>query len=112
MPGLYLGGLIVAIVAMVLLDARYRLFFWRGPLRAAAVLVIGLLFFLGWDLVGVRSGVFFQGGGPFLIGADIAPQVPVEEVFFLTLLCYVTMNLIGMVDAIARRSRTAKESRR
>lgn len=103
MPGLYLAGLAIALVAMAVLDARFRLFFWRGPVRAAVVLAIGLGFFLAWDIVGVRSGVFFQGEGPFLVGVEVAPQVPVEELFFLTLLCYVTMNLVGGIGAAVRR---------
>ncbi len=30
-----------------------------------------------------------------MTGLQIAPEVPLEEVFFLALLCYLTMNVYG-----------------
>jgi lycopene cyclase domain-containing protein len=97
MPGLYLAGLVIALVGMTVLDARFRLFFWRGPWRAAAVMAIAMAYFVVWDLAGVGLGVFFRGTTPYLVGLQVAPQVPVEELFFLALLCYVTMDLVGFV---------------
>jgi lycopene cyclase domain-containing protein len=97
MHGLYLAGLVVALVGMTTLDARFRLFFWRGPWRAAAVMGCGIAFFVVWDLVGIGAGVFFEGANPFLVGVDLAPNVPLEELFFLALLCYTTMDLAGFV---------------
>jgi lycopene cyclase domain-containing protein len=97
---LYLAALLVALTGMVVLDRRFRLFFWADPARAAGVLVIGVLFFLGWDLAGIRLGIFFRGETPFMTGLQLAPELPVEEAFFLALLCYLTMNLYG---AFSRR---------
>ncbi len=97
---LYLAALLIALTGMVMLDRRFGLFFWRDRRRAAIVLVAGVLFFLIWDLAGVGLGVFFRGETEFMTGLQIAPEIPVEEVFFLTLLCYLTMNLYG---AVARR---------
>jgi lycopene cyclase domain-containing protein len=57
--------------------------------------VVGVLFFLVWDIAGVGLGVFFRGETSFMTGIQIAPEVPLEEVFFLTLLCYLTMNVYG-----------------
>ncbi|MEQ1735789.1 MAG: lycopene cyclase domain-containing protein [Rhodoglobus sp.] len=91
----YLAALLVALTGMVLLDRRLGLFFWAAPWRAAVVLVVGLLFFLAWDLVGVGLGVFFRGETQFMTGLQVAPEVPLEEVFFLLLLCYLTMNVYG-----------------
>ena len=31
-----------------------------------------------------------------MTGLQLAPELPVEEIFFLTLLCYLTMNLFGL----------------
>ena len=92
---LYLLALLIALTGMVLLDRRFRLFFWRAPRRAAAVLVSGVIFFLAWDLLGIDLGIFFRGETSFMTGLVIAPELPIEEVFFLTLLCYLTMNLFG-----------------
>lgn len=105
MPLLYLAALLIALTGMVLLDRRFRLFFWRDARRASIVLVAGLLFFLAWDLAGVGLGIFFRGETSFMTGLQVAPEVPLEEVFFLTLLCYLTMNVFGFVSGGSSLSR-------
>jgi len=96
----YLAALLVALTGMALLDRRFRLFFWRDARRAAIVLVLGILFFLAWDLVGIGSGVFFRGETPYMTGLQFAAELPVEELFFLALLCYLTMNVVGGAQAV------------
>ncbi|UBQ02983.1 lycopene cyclase domain-containing protein [Curtobacterium sp. TXMA1] len=103
MPGAYLAGLLVSIAGIAVLDARHRLFFWRSPLRAAAVMVVGLAFFLVWDIVGVHLGIFFIGRNNLLTGVLLAPEVPLEEVFFLVLLCWTTMDLFGALRPVVAR---------
>jgi lycopene cyclase domain-containing protein len=93
---LYLAGLLVALTGMVVLDVRFRLFFAVAPLRAAVVLATGIAFFLLWDLAGIGLGVFFRGNPAVLTGLQLAPELPVEELFFLALLCYSTMNLYAV----------------
>jgi lycopene cyclase domain-containing protein len=100
----YLAGLLVALAGMVVLDLRFRLFFAIAPVRAAAVLVLGIAFFLCWDVAGIDLGIFFRGNPGLLTGVQLAPELPLEELFFLALLCYLTMNLYGAV----RRSGSAK----
>jgi lycopene cyclase domain-containing protein len=90
---LYLGALIVSLAGMVVLDVRFRLFFAVAPLRAGIVMVAGIAFFLIWDLAGIGAGVFFRGNPQLLTGVQLAPELPLEELFFLALLCYTTMNL-------------------
>ncbi len=99
---LYLAALLIALTGMVLLDRRFRLFFWEDARRATIVLVIGVVFFLAWDLAGVGLGVFFRGETSFMTGLQVAPEVPLEEVFFLTLLVYVTMNVYTSLERRAR----------
>ena len=94
---LYLVALAISITGMVLIDRRWRLFFWRDALRAAIVLVVGIVFFVVWDLFGIGLGIFFRGETSFMTGLQVAPELPVEELFFLTLLCYVTMNVYGLL---------------
>ena len=101
---LYLAALLIALTGMVLLDRRFRLFFWRDPWRAAIVLGAGVLFFLAWDLAGVGGGVFFRGETVFMTGLQVAAEVPLEEVFFLALLCYLAMNAYGARDRGAKAS--------
>lgn len=88
----YLAALAVALSGMVLLDWRFELFFWRDARRATIVIVTGVVFFLIWDLGGILLGIFFRGQTDFMTGLLIGPELPIEEVFFLTLLCYNTMN--------------------
>ena len=94
---LYLAALLFTIGCMVLVDYRYRTFFFVDPIRAAIVLVCGVAFFSVWDLAGIRSGIFFRGETEFMTGLQVAHEFPVEELFFLTLLCYLTMNIYGFV---------------
>ncbi len=109
----YLTALAVSLTGMVVLDARFRLFFWRDAGRAAIVLPAGVLFFLLWDLAGIGLGIFFRGSGSELMtGLLLAPELPVEEVLFLTLLCYLTMNLYTAAAEWRAGARTAGDGRR
>lgn len=89
----YLAAILFSLAGMVILDVRLRLFFRAAQGRAAAVLAAGVLFFLGWDLAGIGLGIFARGSTGFMTGVLLAPELPVEELFFLTFLCYLTMNL-------------------
>lgn len=91
----YLAALLVALTGMVVLDRRFRLFYWVNAKRASIVHVIGIVFFLVWDLYGIGQGLFFRGETAFMTGILLAPELPLEELFFLTLLTYMTMNLFG-----------------
>ncbi|WP_354569951.1 lycopene cyclase domain-containing protein [Glaciihabitans sp. UYNi722] len=95
---LYLLALLIALTGMVVLDRRFRLFLWRDARRAAIVLIAGVIFFLIWDIAGIGLGIFFRGETAFMTGLLVGPELPVEEVFFLALLCYLTMNLVGFLS--------------
>jgi len=100
---LYLAALLFSLVGMVILDRRFQLFFWTDARRAAIVLPVGVLFFLLWDLAGIGLGIFFRGPSPYVTGIVVAPEVPVEEIAFLALLCYLTMNLFAAVTRMLMR---------
>ena len=104
MSVVYLLTLLAAIGCMVLLDRRFALFFWRDARRATIVLVTGVVFFVLWDLFGIGLGIFFRGETSFMTGLQLAPELPVEELFFLVLLCYLTMNAFAASsDLLASR---------
>jgi lycopene cyclase domain-containing protein len=103
---IYLAALLVSLAGMVVLDLRFKLFFAAAPLRAAVVLVVGIAFFLIWDLAGIGAGIFFRGNPGLLTGVLIAPELPLEEVFFLALLCYLTMNVYGWMSRGRREVRS------
>jgi len=102
---LYLAALLVSLAGMIVLDWRLRLFFWRDWRRAIVVLVVGLAFFLLWDVQGIRLGIFFRGETSFMTGVQLAPELPLEEPFFLLLLCYLAMNLYGFLSSAGRATR-------
>lgn len=102
----YLTVLLVSAGGVLLLDARFRLFCWRAPARAAAVLALGTAFFLAWDLAGIGLGVFHHGAGPYQSGIMLAPELPLEELVFLLFLCELTMVLVlGARRVLARTDR-------
>jgi lycopene cyclase domain-containing protein len=103
---LYLFVLLGAIGCMALLDRRFRLFFWRDARRGALVGAIGLAFFVTWDLVGIALGIFSRGETQISTGILIAPQFPLEELFFLAFLCYLAMVMVvGFGQILQRRRR-------
>jgi len=101
----YLIILVAVIGCMVLIDRRFGLFFWKDAPRAAAVLVIGVAFFLVWDLLGIHLEIFFRGETSFMTGILLSPELPLEEPVFLAFLCYLIMVLIAGVELAGRRAR-------
>lgn len=87
----YLTALLLALLGLIVIDFRFHLAWWRDARRALLTFALGLTYFLTWDAVGIHSNIFFIGPAKILTGWRIAPQVPIEELFFLTLLIYVTL---------------------
>lgn len=104
----YLVALLVSLGAMVLLDRRFRLVFWRDARRAGLTLAIGLVFFLAWDAAGIALGIFARGGSRFMTGIEVAPELPLEEIFFLLFLCYLTLVLVFGADALLARRKVER----
>lgn len=105
MNGLYLAGLLVSIAGLIVLDLRLRLFLGASPVRAAIVLGVGVVGFLAWDAAGVALRIFFEGPQHLLVGVDLAPQIPLEELFFLVLLCLSAMEAFTLAQrALSRRT--------
>jgi lycopene cyclase domain-containing protein len=87
----YLAALCISIFGMGVLDWRYKLAFWVDAKRAAQAIGIPMVIFTIWDMLGIWQGVFFHGGSRFTLPFRIIPEFPIEELFFLFLLCYVTL---------------------
>lgn len=94
----YLAALLVSIVGLGLLDWRYRIAVFAQRRRALLTIGIGVLVFLAWDLMGVGLGIFFRGDAQYMTGVLLAPEVPLEELFFLILLNYQTLLLWLALD--------------
>ena len=97
-----LGALAVSLGGLAVLDRRFRLAFWADPARTAITLVVGVLFFLAWDVAGLVLGIFARGDSPHMTGLQLTPELPVEEAVFLTLLCYNTLLVWRFLDLRVR----------
>jgi len=103
----YLAALVFSLVGLGLLDFRHKLALFGGaPARTLAVVGISVAFFLVWDLVGIQAGVFFRGSGPWMTGIVLAPELPLEETFFLIVLSYSTL-LAYLLASKALKNRRA-----
>ncbi|MGO1924705.1 MAG: lycopene cyclase domain-containing protein [Brachybacterium tyrofermentans] len=113
MAGLYLAALLVPSGCMVLLDRRFRLVLWSTPRSSARALVltlaIGIVFFLLWDLAAIASGHYRTGQSPAMTGIELLPDLPLEELVFVSFLAYTTLVLWGL---LARAMPRRRESRR
>lgn len=105
MTPVYLGMLIVLIGCMVLLDRGWSLTFWRDARLATICLVVGVVLLLITDIVGVALGVFARGSTWAMTGILLGPELPLEELFFLVFLTYLTLNLLAAAERLSRRTR-------
>lgn len=109
---LYLLLLIAGIGCMLLLDRRFRLFFWHDPASASLVTVVGTGLFLVWDVAGIAAGVFLRGEGSAATGILLAPELPLEEPVFLIFLVLCTMVVFtGTAKILQHRRATASQAR-
>lgn len=87
----YLLALVVSICGLIYLDFRYKLAFWQNTRKTVAVIAVAMTMFIAWDLLGILTGIFFKGDSQYMLPFVLAPEFPVEELFFLFLLNYVTL---------------------
>jgi lycopene cyclase domain-containing protein len=106
----YLAALLLSLGCMLLLDWRFRLFFWRDAISAAVVTVVGLVFFLVWDVAGIASGIFFRGDGAIATGLVLAPELPIEEPVFLLFLVVCTMVIYTGAARVLSRGRAQRRA--
>ncbi|AZS48073.1 MULTISPECIES: lycopene cyclase domain-containing protein [Microbacterium] len=105
----YLAALLLSLGCMLLLDWRFRLFFWRDAVSAAVVTAVGLVFFLIWDVAGIANGIFFRGDGMIATGLVLAPELPLEEPIFLLFLVVCTMIIYTGAERVLTRRREQAE---
>jgi lycopene cyclase domain-containing protein len=108
----YLGALLLALGGLAVIDHRWRLAFWDRPRVTAGCLAVGVVGFLLWDVAGLVLGIFARGESPHMTGLLLAPDLPVEEAVFLTLLCYNALLAWRALDRWTARRPTAREAAR
>lgn len=104
MEWFYLIGLSIGIAGLATIDHRYKLAFWNNPKRATLTLSLTMLLFILWDFFGIFLGIFYHGASKYSLPFTIAPEFPLEELFFLFLLSYSTLVIYNGVSLW--RSRT------
>jgi lycopene cyclase domain-containing protein len=90
-PYLYLIALLFSIVGVGLLDWTHKVALFVDAKATLIAVAISVAVFLAWDIVGIANGIFFRGDAPHLSGLLLAPELPLEELFFLILLSYNTL---------------------
>jgi lycopene cyclase domain-containing protein len=101
---LYLACLLVSFAGLLGFDHRFKLAFFADWRRAAISVGAGVAFFLSWDAFGIVLGIFFRGETPYLSGLLLAPELPIEEFFFLVVLCLTTLEVfIALTRLILKR---------
>jgi len=107
---MYLGALLVSIGGLALLDRRFRLAFWYDARRSAWTVGLAVVGFLLWDLAGLALGIFARGDSPHMTGILLAPELPLEEAFFLALLSYVGLLAWRWFDHSAAQREAGRSS--
>ena len=105
----YLGALLLSIGGLAVIDRRFGLAFWHDARRSAWTVGIAVVGFLLWDLAGLALGIFARGDSPHMTGVLLAPELPLEEAFFLALLSYVGLLAWRWFDEAAARRATGRE---
>ena len=103
MYGSYLVILILSLVGLYLLDRTHKLAFMADPKRALLSMVPAFVVFLIWDIAGIALGIFFRGNNTLLTGIQIFPEFPLEEIFFLMLLCYSTLIALTWISKVLNK---------
>jgi lycopene cyclase domain-containing protein len=103
MSWLYLSAIVLSTVCVGLVDRRWTLFLFARPARALAVIAAGTVFFLTWDLVAIGLDIYRRGESPAMTGIEVARDLPLEELFFIAFLCYLTMVLHTLAERLLGR---------
>lgn len=100
----YLLGLLFSIIGLGLFDWKLKLGFSTNKKVATIATVLPLIYFLLWDGAGIALGIFFRGETSHLTGILVAPELPLEELFFLFLLNYTSLTIfIAVKRVLAKR---------
>ena len=89
----YLFSLIFSISGMLIVDRKYKLFFWHSKVAAFKTIIAVISIFIIWDIIGILLGIFFHGGSIYTLPIRLLPEFPIEEIFFLLLLNYTCLIL-------------------
>ena len=87
----YLSALIFSLASLAFADKKFELVLFPAYRTAAKILASGIIFFLIWDIAGISLEVF-STNRKWVSGIYFfTPDLPLEELLFLALLCYMTL---------------------
>ena len=95
---MYLGCLCFSLLGLGILDYRYRLALFFDHIRTLKIVAIIVALFIAWDSLGIMLGIFFIGKTKYLTGIRLGHEFPLEELFFLLLLTYVTLLMWRLLE--------------
>lgn len=95
---LYLGALLFSFAGMITLDWRHKLALFYDIRRTLLTVGVGVTVFILWDIFGIALGIFFSGQSQYMSGLYLGPEFPVEELLFLTFLCYFTLVMYRLLE--------------
>ncbi len=98
----YLAALVFSLFGLGILDRRYQLALWHDARRTLKTIAGAGSVFIVWDLAGIGLGIFRHGNGPYSLPARIMPEFPLEELFFIVLLCYTTLLVYRGIERWSR----------
>lgn len=101
--------LLISILGLVCLDYRFGLALFLHRIATLKTLAIMIGGFLLIDIVGIAKSVF-STNSKYVVGLYIfSPNLPIEEVLFLLLLCYSTLLSYLGVSKILDKTDQPKE---
>lgn len=100
---LYLAALLVSLAGLATLDFKFKLAIAKSK-KYLCLILVSVLFFLVWDIAGISSGIFFRGGASHITGILVYEEMPLEEIFFLTLLSYSALLLLKAFTRLTNKN--------
>ena len=96
----YFSALLFSGLGLLLLDYRHSLVFFKDTKRALVTLGIGFGVFAVWDILGIALKIFYSNSSPYISGWFLGPEFPVEELLFLTFLCYCSLIIFRVGEKV------------
>lgn len=104
MKGAYLLFIIIVMLCLFLVDYRYKLVYFSQKKQAVRSVFVAVCLFIVWDLLGIILRIFYIGSSNHLLGLRIG-QFPLEELFFLTLLCYQSLLVFRYLQTRGKKQK-------
>lgn len=95
---LYLFLLLTSLSCLLFIDKRWKIAWYNSAQKTKRTILIGIIVFALWDVAGITLDIFFTGSKQYISGIFIAPDFPIEEIFFLTLLMYTALLTYKLLE--------------